>query len=41
VATAIVGCALPSVEPALKPHASVYEIITNRIVEELEKGQVP
>jgi antirestriction protein ArdC len=41
VATAIVGCAVPSVEPAAKPHASVYEIITSRIVEELEKGQVP
>jgi hypothetical protein len=41
VATPIVSCALPSVEPAAKPHASVYEIITSRIVEELEKGQVP
>jgi len=41
VATAIVSSAVPSVEPAAKPHASVYEIITSRIVEELEKGQVP
>jgi len=41
VATAIVGCVVPSVEPAAKTHASVYEIITSRIVEELEKGQVP
>jgi len=41
VAIAIVSCAVPSVEPAAKPHASVYEIITSRIVEELEKGQVP
>ena len=41
MATAIVGCAVPAVEPAAKPHASVYEIITSRIVEELEKGVVP
>jgi antirestriction protein ArdC len=41
VATAIVSCAVSSVEPAAKTHASVYEIITSRIVEELEKGQVP
>jgi antirestriction protein ArdC len=41
VATAIVSCAVPSVEPAAKSHSSVYEIITSRIVEELEKGQVP
>lgn len=41
MATAIVGCAVPSVEPAAKAHASVYEIITSRIVEELEKGVVP
>jgi len=41
VADAIVICAVPSVELAAKPHSSVYEIITSRIVEELEKGQVP
>ena len=41
MAIAIVSCAVPSVEPAAKPRASVYEIITSRIVEELEKGQVP
>jgi antirestriction protein ArdC len=34
--------AVPSVfEPAVKPHASVYEIVTSRILAELEKGQVP
>jgi antirestriction protein ArdC len=41
VATAIVGCALSAVEPAANPRSSVYEIITSRIVEELEKGVVP
>ena len=41
MADAIVICAVPSVELAAKPHSSVYEIITSRIVEELEKGQVP
>ena len=25
----------------LKPHASVYEIVTSRILEELEKGEIP
>lgn len=41
MATAIVSCAVPAVEPAAKPHASVYELITGRIIEELGKGQVP
>jgi antirestriction protein ArdC len=41
MATAIVSCGLPSVEPTVKSHASVYEIITNRIIEELGKGEVP
>jgi antirestriction protein ArdC len=45
VATAIVSqhvySAVPSVEPAAKSHASVYDIITSRIVEELERGVVP
>jgi antirestriction protein ArdC len=40
-----VSSAVPSpVQSAIStssPHASVYEIITSRIVEELEKGQVP
>jgi antirestriction protein ArdC len=45
VATAIVShhvcSAVPSaVEPA-KSHASVYDIVTSRILAELEKGQVP
>ena len=25
----------------LKPHASVYEIVTSRILEQLEKGEIP
>ncbi len=45
MATPIVSQAVHSpVVPAVslpRPHASVYEIITSRIVEELEKGQVP
>ncbi len=41
MATPIVSCAIPSVEPAAKPYSSVYEIITSRIVEELENGQMP
>jgi len=41
VATPIVSCAVPSVEPTANSRSSVYEIITSRIVEELEKGQVP
>jgi antirestriction protein ArdC len=46
VATQIVSqyvhSAVPSAfEPAVKPHASVYEIVTSRILAELEKGQVP
>jgi hypothetical protein len=46
VATQIVSqyvhSAVPSAfEPAVKPHASVYEIVTERILAELENGQVP
>ena len=41
MATAIVSCAVPSVEPAVKPHASVYEIITGKLLAELERGEVP
>jgi hypothetical protein len=46
VATQIVSpyvhSAVPSAfEPAVKPHASVYEIVTSRILAELENGQVP
>jgi antirestriction protein ArdC len=41
MATTIVSTAVPSVEPAAKPHASVYEIITSQILAELEKGEVP
>src|SRR5215472_10058491 len=36
-----VSSAVPVPESPAKPHASVYEIITRRIVEELEKGNVP
>jgi antirestriction protein ArdC len=32
---------VPSAISSSTPHASVYEIITSRIVEELEKGQIP
>jgi hypothetical protein len=46
VATSIVNQsvrpAVPSAfEPAGKPHASVYEIVTSRILAGLENGQVP
>jgi antirestriction protein ArdC len=45
VATAIVSQSVCSaVSPAVqseRPHASVYEIVTSRILAELEKGQVP
>lgn len=41
MATPIVSTAVPSVEPAFRPHSSVYDIITSRIIEELQKGQVP
>jgi antirestriction protein ArdC len=46
VATSIVNQyvrpAVPSAfEPAIKPHASVYGIVTSRILAELENGQVP
>ena len=33
--------AVPSAFEPTKPHASVYEIVTNRILVELEKGQAP
>jgi antirestriction protein ArdC len=45
VATAIVSHPVcPAVSPAVesvRPHASVYDIVTERILAELEKGQVP
>jgi len=41
VATPIVSFAIPAVEPAVRPRASVYEIITNQILAELERGSVP
>jgi antirestriction protein ArdC len=41
MAAAIVSCGLSSVEPAVRSHSSVYEIITSRIIEELETGIVP
>jgi N-terminal domain of anti-restriction factor ArdC len=45
VATAIVShhvcSAVPSAVEPTKPHASVYDIVTERILAELEKGQVP
>jgi antirestriction protein ArdC len=45
VATAIVNQSVcsavsPPAEPE-RPHASVYEIVTSRILAELERGQVP
>ncbi len=36
-----VSSAVPVLESPAKSHASVYEIITTRIIEELEKGSVP
>ncbi len=36
-----VSSAVPVLESPAKSHASVYEIITSRIIEELEKGSVP
>jgi antirestriction protein ArdC len=36
-----VSSAAPVLESPAKSHSSVYEIITSRIVEELEKGNVP
>ena len=45
MATAIVSqsvsSAVPSAVEPVRPHASVYEIVTSRILAELEKGQVP
>jgi antirestriction protein ArdC len=45
MATSIVSqhvcSAVPVLDSPAKSHASVYEIITSRIVEELQKGQIP
>jgi len=41
VATAIVSHAVCSAVESVKPRASVYDIVTERILAELEKGQVP
>jgi len=41
VATAIVSHAVCSAVESVKPSASVYDIVTERILAELEKGQVP
>jgi len=41
VATTIVSHAVCSAVESVKPRASVYDIVTERILAELEKGQVP
>ena len=41
MATAIVSHAVCSAVESVKPRASVYDIVTERILAELEKGQVP